>query len=1033
PVQFEVLRSFDTPIIDYIDPASGPVGQYVTLHGSNFGSTPAAVKFINVSTGAMTLADINFPPACATDYWHDTYVFVKVPSADLGDYKVKVVRDNKESNGVDFKINIADLKPGICHVDPDNGPAGTPVDFFGERFGSSQGAVRFFDRQSDGAVSLWSDNHVKVLVPLAAKTGWAQVVNIGGLLSNDVLFQVGFCSANTCGEGQQCCSTGSCRATGTCVVVAPMCQYSWVFSTGQLIRADVIIPPHVLDHQLCSDGTSQSPSPYKNITDACLNSQISALFDRNMDEATFFDGGVIMTQCNTGGNFNSGACSTTLNANLTVINLNTAQEGFILKPAANLLADTWYQVKIDGSKVKSSTGDNADTYTWNFKARSASGLCSLDSIQILPKSARAETLNQNIGFDALPQAANCNILNPNGYTWSWSTDPSSRAKVDTTTTSHALVTALAETEPANPVAVVGGVITESKAGQADLTIDFSNPQITSFWPACDQACVNAGVGAKFSQPMDPAYFTSSNVRLFACADGSTCLTLTPIPILISYAADQQSLIISPAAFLNSNVYYRALIMAGASGVRSTSQLPLVDLNFASQVGKPNDSFSWTFKTQSSGALCAVDRVTVGPANFTMNYIDQTQEYTAQAFGRPDACSASGQALDTLKYNWAWLSTVDTVASITKNKLPLATPDTNVDSVQTATGKLQGATKIQANAQGKIGEGQLELKCGYQNDAQCQALDPSGAIKYALGKDTCCWSRPKVQSVTPSDGAFPVCRNPYIAIDFNQLMDAGTLETNIFLDLKTSVVQLPPGIGISLAGQCPAVTGIALLPDGWCRWPTKISSVTVGSQTRAFIELKADLLANSSYRIKITGDPNLADNQKVGVQNLGGVVMDGDYQVATGRLPLFTTGQSICEISSVQIQVQLAGQAPDVVTRDVFKCAGRNDCPSDMSNAVGNQHSYIAQALDSLGNPVLASFAWSKSGGASVDLSAKTGQQIFVTANPANGEGNVTVLASGPRPEYGTASRTQNVSIFLCENPWPDLTSFPYTDNDTNFS
>ena len=45
---------------------------------------------------------------------------------------------------------------------------------------------------------------------------------------------------------------------------------------------------------------------------------------------------------------------------------------------------------------------------------------------------------------------------------------------------------------------------------------------------------------------------------------------------------------------------------------------------------------------------------------------------------------------------------------------------------------------------------------------------------------------------------------------------------------------------------------------------------------------------------------------------------------------------------------------------------------------------------------------------------------------------MTVTAKAIAPSSGSISRTIDVVIFLCENPWPTILDFPYIDQNYNY-
>ena len=68
----------------------------------------------------------------------------------------------------------------------------------------------------------------------------------------------------------------------------------------------------------------------------------------------------------------------------------------------------------------------------------------------------------------------------------------------------------------------------------------------------------------------------------------------------------------------------------------------------------------------------------------------------------------------------------------------------------------------------------------------------------------------------------------------------------------------------------------------------------------------------------------------------------------------------------------------------------------------------------------------------IALSAAEGEEVEMTPKALNGETTVTVTAKAIAPSSGSISRTIDVVIFLCENPWPTILDFPYIDQNYNY-
>ncbi len=243
---FTVINNIDTnPAIDYIEPDNGPPGQYITIYGRNFkiyNAQKSSVKFYwPADPNTKINADIDFPEACRNNWWHDTYIVVKVPKVNnLGDYKVEVTNSyDKTSLPANFTINNKTPTPGLCLLNPNNGPVGWPVTANGERFGVNQGSGRaqYFNNK-EASIRSWGDQKVDNNVPVDSISGPFRIIDSQGYISNPLPFRVGKCSSSSeCELGEECCGGGTywsgiCRATGTCAQGSPGgCGFGWTFST----------------------------------------------------------------------------------------------------------------------------------------------------------------------------------------------------------------------------------------------------------------------------------------------------------------------------------------------------------------------------------------------------------------------------------------------------------------------------------------------------------------------------------------------------------------------------------------------------------------------------------------------------------------------------------------------------------------------------------------------------------------------------------------------------------------------------------
>ena len=161
-----------TPKITGLVPASGGVGELVTINGSSFGATQ------ETSTVAF-----NGTPAAPTN-WSDTSIVVPVPaSASTGPVVVTV--NTLASNPVTFTIG-----PRISSLSPISGKVGDSVTITGTTFGSTQGGSTVTFNGLTAVPSNWSATVISVSVPAGATTG-PVVVTVAGQASNGVMFAVG--------------------------------------------------------------------------------------------------------------------------------------------------------------------------------------------------------------------------------------------------------------------------------------------------------------------------------------------------------------------------------------------------------------------------------------------------------------------------------------------------------------------------------------------------------------------------------------------------------------------------------------------------------------------------------------------------------------------------------------------------------------------------------------------------------------------------------------------------------------------------
>ncbi|MFA5155086.1 MAG: IPT/TIG domain-containing protein [Patescibacteria group bacterium] len=231
------------PYISSFYPTAGNTGQYVTIRGNAFGGARGSARVYFGNTEAA----YDFPDMCLNSVWKNNQVVVKVPPGlSDGDQVIRMLIgtttiDTQQLNPNAFRFDKnLDLRSSLCKIEPDRGPAGTPVTLWGEYFGTlnSEGLVKFnYDKNATGTIQKdGRANMIKTAVPTGAITGPVRVIN-KSVWGNELNFAIGECTADAdCGT-QVCCpantyKSGRCaNALADCFIDIPNSVFEWSFNT----------------------------------------------------------------------------------------------------------------------------------------------------------------------------------------------------------------------------------------------------------------------------------------------------------------------------------------------------------------------------------------------------------------------------------------------------------------------------------------------------------------------------------------------------------------------------------------------------------------------------------------------------------------------------------------------------------------------------------------------------------------------------------------------------------------------------------
>ena len=682
PVIFDLLSNTanTTPVINYVDPNTGPPAEYITIFGSDFGDSAGKVIFEG-SAGRIANADTNFPASCTINFWHDNNITVKVPktftdnTSTVNQITSIVIErlDGLASNKIDFSINNNTPSPGICGLSPNNGPIGTPVQIQGERFGSA-GTISFYNNVN-ASVFGWGSTLVNTAVPAGVSTG-PVIISTSGVKSNSVNFTVSDCSQtpNICGVSEQCCGSSCISATDVCTAGPKESAYAWIISTG-------VIPtiPHVIEE--CSgleDSLNPSPSPWNmrpGGNTVCVNAIIDFRFDVMLDDNSVRFGGlptdsISLYRC-TG--TSPDECKTKekisvssgpLNKPTYVADANT--EGIQLYPTGGFIQNTKYRVELTTDIAEQFFGANMEErvdcgvglgYCYEFKTKDSTEECQVGRVGVSPLTYVSEEL-ESIDYSSSVRAKEdqCIVINGSTYAYNWSSSKPSNADILPPAKGETVViNTTSETPPNDPALVTVSMPDYGISSKGTLVVNFADPRIVSKWPdGCTTACVNATVGAKFNTNMDWTTINSNNVEVYRCSNES-CNVLSKIPG--SFIIDQAEKIFDfkPTAQFDIDTFY--IIKLNTLAIVNKSGVPLINTTDGQSI------YSWKFKTRNDATPCTVNRVDVRPSKKVLTYITETTPLSSTPYGAPDSCSAQGQRLNPLDYKWSWVTANTNIVSL----------------------------------------------------------------------------------------------------------------------------------------------------------------------------------------------------------------------------------------------------------------------------------------------------------------------------------------------------------------------------------
>lgn len=1023
PKYFSVLQDVNNlPIIDYIDPASGPNSQYITIYGSGFMSYQAGVSevaFTEVVTDATTTADgSDFPVQCRDSWWHSRSITVKVPAGiNLGEYRVAVTNNaGNTSEPRSFVVNNNPLGPGICLLDPHNGPANTVVNIYGDNLGGSPGTVEFFDNVMPGSYARWENQNVEVAVPTTAASG-PVVVNNGAADSNSLPFTVGSCTTDSECDGDTCCTSGIwagiCRPAGDCTSGFVPTSFGWTFSTAAGDGDD-----DDDDSDSCQGRAQRTNTCYSS---GCPNSPgLCSPYDAADSVPT---GMACDDTCSGVAGCTSATCSYDSNLDTCVL------DNF----CSTVVPD------IFGSDLAATCVSYEGAYRWQVTTNAS---CPPS----VPSVSNWVRVNSNTCVDTQPPLVGTDACNPCPSNFSCrdlNIDNNGECVYN-----QRLCAGSARCEGAQ--CVTGGIDSCECCCREDRAAEDCCAPLTCEGDCGANSAIVDGASVNFGSCTGCANAgATQDARDAACNctghTGKFCSTETnPAGICVDCSS------LSSTECSN----HSACCVDGKNG------------NKCRGVGTDGERY-----LDSGTQYCAYFDCTVSGPVASCSTGQITGEYRTSALCSSNCIGASsvpaGQRCQTLNCPYGLpscggLGIFQCLDNSTSDCRCCCDPGTNTCPAPLQC--LADKGSCTGNTRG--------LCCGCKNDDECFGGDWDGC-----GLDACCSARPNIDpnSLMPADTTIGVCRNPLIRAKFDQKMNIESFTGNMILLGDYGSGTCPAGTQyLALGGETNKKIGMVqkiknvfnkILAVVWQN-ETALAQLPVAGNTYCAVRGTASgyqgsdgfgviqfapsviLDENRMYFAVVLGDKNLDDAIKEGVlsnleigMNGNGRFNDGDaiddnnntFNAITYQnsfIWAFQTGANVCELNTVTVTpASFMFSIPNSIqpfTAEPKAANGQTITPIPMVYEwswlwKSDNNSIVTVANN--GTPVAAT----------QDVTSqkvKDGKTI-VSATASTTVNNLSNISSGVR--VGRA----NVYVLLCDNPWPprsaDGTWAPWQDRANNCS
>lgn len=625
------------PILEDAIDDNGAIGNIITLRGKNFGTEPGKVIFLG-SAGSDDDVQASFPECAST--WQNNQVVIEIPEgAVTGPIRIETAEGlfdlSDDSKGTVFTIQVNDLvRPGLCGVTPSTQFAGSTIQLDGKNFGSEQGDVLIGQFIAD-AIEGWSNTFIREARIPNIEPGVVSVrVQVGEQVSNPVLLTVQpspslpFLERVTPDRGPvgQIFSVIGENLIGTVVVKFrdPQSGEETLASTDLPRSCQNFVSPT----QRAIRVPRLEPGVYQVFAETDAGESNTVDFTVNNAQrlpglcALVPDNGPVGTEVTLHGEgFGSQTGTIRFNPRIDDPQIVSWSDASVaaLVPAATSSGPV--QVVNQGGVLSNSL---------DFTV----GQCSPDS---------CETGFECCGNGACQPMGTCvNVVPLCTYSWTFGTG-----------------------------AGLGGpprVIEDPTCK--------GNTQSPSAYKGSTDACVNAGISARFTHDMADETLNRDSIIVRKCNAGpvfdqGSCQTSIQITNLTIINANQpgEGFVAYPSTKLDADTWYQVELTTDITAINS---LPL------------QQAYRWQFKSQQGDVDCTVDHVEVTPGAATIRNLGDQQQFT----GVPTALNCN--VLNAYDYEWRWLSENSGKATVVPTTEPVTQARAVSPTEQDAPVKIFGA-------------------------------------------------------------------------------------------------------------------------------------------------------------------------------------------------------------------------------------------------------------------------------------------------------------------------------------------------------